>query len=463
MRVWAPVLLLLAILGVAFGPLLFGSAPPAARTLVILSPHWDGIKQEFRRAFEADWLARTGETIRVEFWDVGGTGEIRRYVTERARQANWKGGEGIGVDVLFGGGTFDYETYFTREDKLARQGVAAPGGVLEPYVPATVQSGQIPELVSGQPLWDKDGRWYAACLSGFGIVKNTLVLERAKLPDVGTWADLGQPELYGWVSCGDPTKSGSVHMAFEVVLQAYGWEQGWAVLAKMCANTTSFNEGGASVPRDVALGQAAAGPCIDFYAAAPVRRQGATHVAFVFPEGLSVITPDAIALFKNAPQPDLARGFVDFVLGEAGQRLWYQTRGSEGGPRDFDLERLPVRPDLYVRGLPTHAVARPFEHGQAFAYDGKKGGRRWSILEDFLRSTICDVHEDLKAAWAAAIAAGRVEDLGAELGRPLLSEDELLQAAQKATNPKDLNALRAAWTGLARRHYAEVRAKAQGR
>ncbi|MCZ7646453.1 MAG: ABC transporter substrate-binding protein [Planctomycetota bacterium] len=458
--VW-PVLLLLLLLGAAFGPAALRPSQPAARTLVILSPHWDGIKQEFRRGFEEHWKAKTGETVRVEFWDVGGTGEIRRYVRERSRQVDWAKGEGIGVDLLFGGGTFDYETYYSSEGKLAREGVKVSGGLLEAYEPSAAREGRIRGEVSGQPLRDGQHRWHAACLSGFGIVKNRLVLERAKLPDVKTWDDLARPELRGWVSCGDPTRSGSVHMAFEVILQAYGWERGWRALTLMCANVVSFNEGGASVPRDVSLGQSAAGPCIDFYAAAPVRRQGATHVEFVFPEGYSVITPDAIAILKHGPQPELARAFMDYVLGEPGQRLWYQKRGSEGGPREFDLERLPVWHELYDRGLPTFAAARPFDQGNAFPYDGKKGGARWGLLEDLLRATLIDVHEDLKAAWAAAIAHGRADELGPELGRPPLSEEEFAEVAKKLSGPRELNAQCTAWTGWARKHYREVREKAE--
>ena len=51
-KLWLALLLLL-LLAAAVGPRLAAPQPRAARTLTILSPHWDGIREEFRRGFEA--------------------------------------------------------------------------------------------------------------------------------------------------------------------------------------------------------------------------------------------------------------------------------------------------------------------------------------------------------------------------------------------------------------------------
>jgi ABC-type glycerol-3-phosphate transport system substrate-binding protein len=192
-----------------------------------------------------------------------------------------------------------------------------------------------------------------------------------------------------------------------------------------------------------------------------VRRQGATHLEFVFPCGLSVITPDALAIFRNAPHRPVAEAFVDFVLSESGQRLWYQKRGTPGGPPDFDLERLPVQPRLYALGLPTYTVARPFAEGSTCAYDGRKGGRRWSMLEHILRAVFMNPHEELSGAWVAAIRAGRTEDLGAALGRPPVTEEQLLALGDAKPPAAEMNALRNRWTGWARARFAALRAAAE--
>lgn len=462
MRAVTVLLLLMLLVGAAVGPGVFTPQEKADDELVLVSPHWDGIRMEFGRAFAEQWKKDTGRTVKVTWLDLGGGGMIAKYIYEQAGKAHWDKHEGIGVDVIFGGGTFDYERMADEKD-LAKRNIQSPGGILEPHALPKAFDAEIPAKVNGQKLRDEQGRWYAACMSGFGFVYNKVAVDRAGLPKPQTWQDLGRPEYYGWISCGDPTMSGSLQMAFEIVLQAHKWDEGWNVLTHLVANAPAFNEGGASIPRDVSLGQAAAGPCIDFYAAAPMRRQGATHLEFVFPKGLSVVTPDPIAIFKNAPNPKAAEAFVDFVMSRQGQMLWFAKRGTEGGPRDFDLERLTVWKSLYEVKPPleTYTVARPFEEGEAFLYDAAKGGKRWNIMKDLLRASLIDVHEDLKKAWKAAIDHGRVDDLGKALGRPAVDEATLLKIASKGYAQGQLNKLRNKWTGWARARFQAIRQAAE--
>ena len=52
----------------------------AADRLVLLSPHWEGIKNEFERAFKSQYLRQTGRTVELEWMDVGGTSEAMRFL-----------------------------------------------------------------------------------------------------------------------------------------------------------------------------------------------------------------------------------------------------------------------------------------------------------------------------------------------------------------------------------------------
>jgi iron(III) transport system substrate-binding protein len=314
----------------------------------------------------------------------------------------------------------------------------------------------IPPEVNGQPLRDAQNRYHAACLSGFGFVYNELVIERAKLPIPRTWNDLGKPELRGWVSSGDPAASGSLHQAFELVLQSAEWDTSYKTIGRLFSNVRAFNEGGTSIPRDVSLGQAAVGPCIDFYASAPIRRQGATHLHLVIPEGVAVATPDCIAILRNSPNPDAAKAFVDFVMSEPGQRLWYQTRGSPGGPEKFDLERLPVMPEIYERGYPTYTISNPFKSGGSFKYDGRLAGSRWGTLNDLWRATMLDCHSYLWEARGAVITAGRDADLGYALVRPPFSKEDLLKVAGTPWTADERNALKNKWSAWARKWYMSI-------
>lgn len=443
--VWI-VLFVSLLIGLAAGPALFSDKPRAGERLVIVSPHWDGIRHEFARAFEAHYLKKTGRAIQVEWLDIGGTGEIRRWLTQRFSQV--KPDQGVNFDILFGGGM----------DMLPRM---ADSNYFEPYKLSAEQEQAIPATVNGQPLRDKNYRYHAACLSTFGFVYNTLVLERAKLPVPVKWEDLGEPAFRGWVACGDPGNSGSLHQAFELVLQGHGYEKGYAILGRMMSNVRGFNEGGTSIPRDVSLGQAAVGPCIDFYATAPVRRQGATHLQLVIPAGVAVATPDCIAIMRNPPNREAAFAFTEFTLSEAGQRLWYQARGTDGGPVDFDLERLPVMPAIYDRGYKTFTVTNPFKSAGTFVYNGKKAGDRWLTLNNVWRAAAMDVHAELSEARKIVVAAGRDHDLGHELCRSPLSEAALEKVSKKNMSADERNQLKNKWSAWARDWFAKIEAAAR--
>ena len=443
--VWVSILFTV-VLGAAFGPAVLTRQPTADEELIVISPHWDGIRHEFGRAFSEDYFKTAGKHIQVTWLDLGGgTSEIKKYLEERLKQA--AAGEGVGADILFGGGM----------DMLPGM---AEKNFFEPYPLSAAQIHDIPPSVNGQELRDKENKYFAACLSGFGFVYNKLVVERAQLPTPKTWQDLGQPELQGWVSCGDPTNSGSLHMTFELVLQGEGWEKGYETLGRLVSNTRAFNEGGVSVPRDVSLGQAAVGPCIDFYASAPVRRQGATHLQLVIPAGQGVATPDCIAALRNPPNKQAAFAFITFVLSEAGQRLWYQARGTDGGPLDYDLERLPVMPRIYDMGLKTYTVMNPFKGAADFQYDSKKGGERWSMLNDLWRATLIDAHEALWDARVAAIRAHRDNDLGLALCHAPLSEAALQGLSKKRLAPDARNSLRNKWSAWAREWFKAIESAA---
>ncbi|HYF51434.1 MAG TPA: ABC transporter substrate-binding protein [Planctomycetota bacterium] len=450
--VWI-ILFCLFVGALALGPSLLSDKPAADEKIVIISPHWDGIKHEFGRAFEEYYFRAKQKRIAVEWLDIGGTGEIRKFINQRFAQTGASGG--IGVDILFGGGM----------DMLPR---FADANFFEPYpLPPDLESA-IPAAVHGQPLRDKQNRFHAACLSGFGFVYNSEVLESARLPAPKAWGDLGRPEFRGWVTCGDPGQSGSLHQAFELVLQAEGWDKGYRTLGRMLSNVRACNEGGTSIPRDVSLGQAAVGPCIDFYASAPARRQGATHLQLVIPEGVSLATPDCIAMFRSPQNPAAAQEFIRFVMSETmpngdpgGQRLWYQVRGSEGGPKEYDCERLPVMPSVYEKNYPTFTVINPFKDAPSFKYDGRKTGDRWDLMNLIWRAMFIDVQDHLWDARKAIIDAKRDADLGFEVVKPPFTEEQLMSMTKVFFTPDQRNSLRNKWSAWARKRYQGIAKAAQ--
>ncbi|MCK5739755.1 extracellular solute-binding protein [bacterium] len=351
--------------------------------VVLISPHWEGVKTEFGRAFEAHYLAKTGRTVDVKWLDIGGTSDILRYIRSEFKS---KPG-GINIDLFFGGGIEPYQQL--KNQKL-----------LQPYRVSDSVFTQIAPDLNGIPLYDSDFTWYAATMAGFGIMYNKAVLKRLQLPVPQTWFDLTRPELFTWVGSADPRKSGATHMAYEIILQAYGWEKGWPIILAIGANTRGYSGYGAQVPKDVAVGEVAYGMTIDSYAWAQILEHGSENIGFVLPEDLTVVNGDAIGLLKGAPNPRIAKQFIEFVLSAKGQKIWMLNKGQPDGPQDFNLMKFSVLPGLYdtVAGR-TSVKVNPFQWKSTFVYDAQKGSTRWGIFNNLLGSFLIEPHKDLTKWW----------------------------------------------------------------
>jgi len=264
------------------------------------------------------------------------------------------------------------------------------------------------------------------------------VLARQKFPEPKTWDDLANPQLIGWVGAGDPRNSGSVHMMYELILQAYGWEKGWELILKMAGNTRSFDKGAASTAKDATFGDVACAMAIDFYGLTQVGYAGGENMGFVLPQEVTVINPDAVAILKGAPHRQAAERFVEFCISEEGQRLLLLPRGhKDGGAKKFSIERMCVMPALYDRYFPgeTLVPTNPFALKMSFTYDPKKGGARWDLVNGLIGSTIIDLHPELVSAWRRVIVSGMREEDVKEFCRMPLTEDEA--KALVASSSKD--------------------------
>ena len=109
----------------------------------------------------------------------------------------------------------------------------------------------------------------------------------------------------------------------------------------------NFANAAGQIAKDVAVSEVAYGLAIDFYAWAQVKEAGADKIGFVMPDNLTIITPDGIGILNGAPNPEVAKAFINFVMSEEGQKLWLFVEGSPGGPERFQLNRFSVLPSLY--------------------------------------------------------------------------------------------------------------------
>ncbi len=425
-----------------------GKVSGPTRKLVIISPHWEGIRREFGRAFSTWTEKNLGYQTDVEWLDVGGTSDAVRYVRSEFKRAP----EGINVDLFFGGGLDPYLEF--KKD-----------GLLRPCRISPEVLNRIPRTFSGIELYDRDYQWFGACLAGFGIIHNKKVLELLKLPEPREWADLASPRYFSWVGSGDPRSSGSVHTAYEIILQAYGWEKGWPVILRMAGNIRNFSRSGSDVPKDTALGEIACGLAIDVYAWRQVAEAGSDRIGFTLPEGLTVINPDSIAMLKGATNADLAGKFIEFTLSEEGQKLWILRKGVPGGPQEYELGRMPVIPGFASRfGNDAAVPLDPFQWKGGFVYNADKGSQRWSLLNDLIGSVIIDNHKELAAAWDRVRKGDANDPLFREFTKPPLPEQEALRMAKENWgHPEQRSLIRAQWSAEAKKKYLSIAGGKQGK
>lgn len=403
--------------------------------LVLVSPHWEGIQREFEWAFQNYYRKATKRTVTLQWLDVGGTMAALRYI----RTNFAKSPKGIGVDIFWGGGLDPYL-------QLKRE------GLLQPVKVSSSVLRKIPKTVAGVPLYDPEGTWYGAAVSGFGIVFNKAILKTLKLKQPKTWEDLTDPKFFNWLSMPDPRRSGSAHMMCEIILQAYGWEKGWDILAKIFANSKRVAPGSDEPVADVANGEIAAAPSIDFYAWAKIAEVGKEFLGFVYPPKLTVINPDAIAMLKGAPNRKVAKIFIEFVLSEQGQKLWLLPRGEPDGPKQFTLARMSILPHLYdLLKARTVLNVNPFKFKPGFRYDSQKGDRRIDVLNSLLGAFFITTHKDLKTFWQQAVKKRRNITF-----RPPVSEVEILKLADKWATDRKLAARKEAeWVRIAKEMYTQ--------
>jgi ABC-type Fe3+ transport system substrate-binding protein len=422
-----------------------GVARAEENEVVVISPHWDGIKEETQRAFSAWHEKKYGSPAIIRWRETGGGGsQIIRFL-----RSEFHDSPSADVDVLYGGGVEPFR-------ELEKD------GLLTRYEPPAEILAAIPAKLNGMELMDPDHEWLGAALSGFGIITNERARRAAGLPEVHTWDDLTDPGLAGWVSACDPRASSSVLQIYEIILQAYGWEKGWGVLAEMSGNVRHFLSSAAASAVEVGLGDATYGVAIDVYGQAQAGFYGPENVSFTLPEGQTIITPDAIAILKEPPHPEMAQHFVEFVLSREGQLLWMLPKGASGGAVRYAINRMSVQPALYdeLAGV-TPITENPFKMRSTFVYSSTLATKRRAILSVLISAWMIDTHDLLARAWTALNSPARQQlppdrqrTLLAELIAPPCSEAELLRlAATEWKDPIQRTAITNRWQNEAMDRY----------
>ncbi len=482
-----------------------------ADTLVLVTPHTEQIRYEFDRAFRKHYKKLTGRNIVLDWRNVGGTSDIVRYIADRYEagfRLKWEDAgnewtkevsknfknpkadpetcperkmfleseEGIGIDLFFGGGTYD-------QNKFAQIGFAVPGGVEERH-PEWFTEDIMPMNFAGEAIRDPQGRYYGACLSSFGIAYNILRIKELETVNVKSWTDLTNPRYFMSIEVADPTKSGSINKCYEMILQQAmgqhgpdkGWQEGFRTLKLIVANSRCVTDSAGKVVRDVSSGSAAAGMCIDFYGFSEAEftksiSRGDPRIFYEMPKNGSAVTADPIQLLRGAPNKKAAEMFLDFLLSPEGQAIWMRMPGTPGGPERTPLLRSCVRKDVYDQ-IPWEENSighyNPYKSVGTFRYRGEWTGRYFNLIRVLVKCIALDPIDNLHDAWKAVIENGGPENNPEAMeliGRLPFDYAHASDAAAKLNGtPVEAAAVRREWTEFARSNYiaAEKSAKQKG-
>lgn len=383
--------------------------PPTKKTLRVITRHDTTITGLAYDKFLASETARkygVGEALFVNVAAPLWRDTIRSYQQR-----------GEPFDVAWGGGP-------TLFDELVSSGFAAPLTRAD----ALNEVKQMRDEIGGVPLkrFGPDGKilWVAAAISSFGFIINYDMIEKYRLPEPKLWEDLSGVDFAKilprpTVSYASPKLSTSHTRIYEIILQKFGWDQGWSILARMAANGRSY-PGSVEALTAVQSGEVPVGVAIDFYGYQSEIQFPRTK--YVLPFNQSIVNGDPIALLTTTKDTEMAQAFIQWVLSVEGQKIWLHR----------DISRLPIREDLFKtpEGQNRKDLYRNFNvtlRNIGIQFDDALALKYEFSLREYFDAAFVDSHYDLVTTWqklADAYVKGKVskakfEELAFELGKPL--------------------------------------------
>ena len=392
------VILLLALSVVASGCISGGGGETSGITLVVVTRHDATIQYMVKQAFLQSDLAKQYNIKDIKFIKVP--------------ESLWPSYIEKGADVGWGGGP-------TLFDDLYKAGQLAP--ITDEKILGLIGD-PLPTELAGMPMIRKDGDkvyWIAAALSSFGFTVNKKKLAEWNLPTPEKWEDIASeewalnPPQYGLA---DPTRSTSNTRIYQIIVQAFGWDEGWRIMTLIAANSKIYMQSDAV--RDAVInGEIAAGNTIDFYGYTAMQQN--PDCQYIVPKGESIINGDPIALLAKAQHPEAAQAFIYWVLTE-GQAIWMSP----------DINRLPINPEIFDMEITkeyadivfkgqhageTYGEARPalkkaYQNAieaEGIPFDDKRALETVSALQYYFKATLVDPNQKLHDAWVAIVQAYR--------------------------------------------------------
>ena len=254
-------------------------------TVVVYTTH----SEDLLTAIAEDFTAETG--VAVEFINLKGE------LADRVRSEK----ENPQADIMFGG---DAATYMV----LDAEGCYA----------------------ATQPTWaadidaaykDAEGNWYGTYRTPMVLFYNTEMMTAEEAPK--DWADLAGEAFADKIVTRDSLSSSMRSTICSLVaynMTNQGEEAAWNYIEALSANTKNFYNSGSMMYQAVGKGEAAVSMAV-INDVLTNRDQNQMPIEMVIPASGAVVITDCIAAINNAPHPNAAAAFIEYVGGAACQTM----------------------------------------------------------------------------------------------------------------------------------------------
>lgn len=196
--------------------------------------------------------------------------------------------------------------------------VASQEGLTE-YYESPVKADLLPGLVTAV-----NNAYLPLYANPIAFVVNPAVLAEVGAPTPTSWSDLTNPVYKGMMGMADPNSSGTAYVIIATLVQLFGEDKAFELLAGMHQNMATYTRSGSGSLGPVGQGELGVG--IIFMSSAVREKQAGFPIEIVMPEDGTGYEISGVSLIKNGPNPDGGKAFIDFVLSPEGQNI-----GSENG------------------------------------------------------------------------------------------------------------------------------------
>ena len=352
----------------------------ADQTLRIVTRHDTTITTRFKTEFLATQKAIDLNITDIQFY-------------QATTDAGWKvltEDPSRGIDLLWGD---DVPTF----EKMDEWGLIKyiDNATLIDYINLNV-----PDIIAGIEMKSSDTFgdiiWLSNAISSYGFTVNHDFLDNFGLPVPTTWDDLASPIYYindvtASIGMADAPLSTSNTKIYQIILQTFGWEEGWSILTRMAGNGRiypgSVDTRAAVVSEDLGVGMT-----IDFYGIIAQREN--PNCEYIIPEGQSVIIPSPIALGINVDNQEAAEAFIEYIVSLEGQSVWMK----EG------LDRLPVNEDAFQTSygqtrIDLYSLYNDTLDNIGIEFNNSLAKANLDTTVYYFHNTITAKHDELQLAW----------------------------------------------------------------